>query len=141
MSDATPHPVQQKLAESSEATFSGTFVAPEAECFHFVMGMPMSVTSPDDLRGRLCVVLGTNLVYQANFTPEDVKECNWLDQVGWRGYILTWRAEVGSLDGVLRPGRSYIVCCELGHVPSSRVSLWLTYVQDWKIYRQSLKRH
>lgn len=135
--DATPHPVQRKLTESSEAILSATFIAPEAELFNLVIGIPMSANSPDALRGRLCVLLETNQVYQANFAPEHLKECNWLDQFGMRGYILTWQADSGNLDAVLRPGTPYVVSCELEQKPTIQISLWLTYVQNWKTYHQS----
>lgn len=131
-----PIPVEHKLAELTEGLAQASFIAPEGELFHFVIGVKESV---DRVRigGRVSLLQGGDLVYQRVFSAEDVEPCNWLDAARLKGYIITWRGDSNELDSVLQPGKVYEVHIWLDDRPAQPASLWLTYLQAFETYRRT----
>jgi len=127
--DAEPSPVERKLAEITGASTRVDFIVPEGELYHFVIAVPTTAPLSEAFQGSLTVIHGTSEVYHTSFKLEQLKECNWLDQFGLRGYIVAWHGGSKRLGAVLHPGESYEIAVELEQVPATPVSLWLTCLQ------------
>lgn len=134
--DATLHPVQSKVGDFSGNSLRAIMTIPEGAQFAFVLGLPTASHLSRDLEGRITVELD-GVVYSESFALADLKPCNWLDQAGLHGHIITWHNDPSRLDAVLQTGRTYTVFCEVKPQLTAAMSLWITYLQDWQTYRRS----
>jgi hypothetical protein len=131
-----PHPAQHRLLDLTESSASATFVVPEGELFDFVIGVPESADQ-GSLQGTLVLLRGSKRIYERAFSAENLKPCNWLAEVGLKGYIISWPDGSNELDTVLQPGEAYEVQVSLGERPALPVSLWLTHLQTFRAYQKS----
>jgi hypothetical protein len=129
--DAELIPVERRLAEITGASTRVDFIVPEGELYHFVIAVPSTTTLSGASQGSLTVMHDTSEVYHTSFELGQLMECNWLDQLGLRGYIVTWHDGSERLSAVLHPGESYEITVALEQVPATPTSLWLTYLQEW----------
>lgn len=133
--DAVPHPLESKLMEITAESSRTNFVAPEGDLFNFVLGAPKSSPLSNGFYGSVSVISSGTNVYQNDFAPVHLKECNWLDKAGLQGYIITWN-DSANLDAVLKARQLFEVTLTLSKKPEPPISLWLTFHQSGRTYRQ-----
>lgn len=132
---AVLQPVQMKLGDFRGNSLGLTLTVPEGTQFAFVLGLPPASSLPHDFEGVI-TVRQDSVVYRESFSSDDLKECNWLDQDGLQGYILTWHNDPNRLDSALQVGKSYTVFCEVKPQATAPMSLWIAYLQNLQAYRR-----
>jgi hypothetical protein len=131
--DAKPQPVRYELTVISNKTASATFVAPQGGFFDLVIGTAKP-GSLDENGGVISISNSRGEVYRTRFAVSDFKKCNWLGP-DLQAFLIT--EATNSLDPVISVGTEYHLTITLNEAPSDSASLWLSFLQPMKYYREN----
>jgi hypothetical protein len=120
-------PNERKLADCTTNDLQFQMICSNWPPYQILLGSPLTHDLPD-FRGEIIVQQGTSVVSRILINSTNVTPCNWLDQEGLKGCILTWNRtnQLEKLSKVLVQGQTYNVRVRFEETFPPETTLWFS---------------